>query len=111
MFSSCGDGLLITGQPPNLGDNPTGPALDWLRQHGWQTHPDLLCPAHAHGSPTARSFAAGDSFLTDNPDIRARWFGVVVCATPRLGELGRGITIPWRVLAALITAQQPRGLP
>jgi hypothetical protein len=39
-------------------------------------------------------------------DIRARWFGVVVCATPRLGELGRGITIPWRVIAALITAQQ-----
>jgi hypothetical protein len=26
-------------------------------------------------------------------DIRARWFGVVICATPRLGELGRGITI------------------
>jgi hypothetical protein len=44
-------------------------------------------------------------------DIRARWFGVVVCATPRLGGLGRGITIPWRVIAALITAQQPRGLP
>ena len=44
-------------------------------------------------------------------DIRARWFGVVVCATPRLGELGRGITIPWRVVAALITAQQPRGRP
>ena len=41
-------------------------------------------------------------------DIRARWFGVVVCATPRLGELGgRGITIPWRGIAALITAQQP----
>ena len=38
-------------------------------------------------------------------DNRARWFGVVICATPRLGELGRGITIPWRVVAALITAQ------
>ena len=46
--ADCGDGPLITGQPPDLGDNPTGPALDWLRQHGWQTHPDLLCPAHAH---------------------------------------------------------------
>ena len=32
-----------------------------------------------------------------------RWFGVVVCATPRLGELGRGITIPWRVSAACQT--------
>jgi hypothetical protein len=46
--ADCGHGPLITGQPPDLGDNPTGPALDWLRQHGWQTHPDLLCPAHAH---------------------------------------------------------------
>ena len=42
-------------------------------------------------------------------DIRARWFGVVICATPRLGEPGRGVTIPWHVIAALITAQQPRG--
>jgi hypothetical protein len=40
----------------------------------------------------------------DGWDIRARWFGVLICATPRLGELGRGITIPWRVIAALITA-------
>jgi hypothetical protein len=39
-------------------------------------------------------------------DIRARWFGVVICATPQVGELGCGITIPWRVIAALITAQQ-----
>ena len=36
-------------------------------------------------------------------DIRARWFGVVICATPRLGVLDRGITIPWRVIAAQIT--------
>ena len=42
-------------------------------------------------------------------DIRPRWFGVVICATPRLGELGRGITIPWRVIAAQITMQQLRG--
>ena len=41
-------------------------------------------------------------------DIRARWSGVVICATPRLGELGRGDIIPWRVIAAQITAQQPR---
>jgi hypothetical protein len=33
---------------PAPGDHPAGPALNWLRQHGWQTHPDLLCPAHAH---------------------------------------------------------------
>ena len=65
--ADCGDGPLITGQPPGLGDHPAGPALNWLRQHGWQTYPGLLCPAHAHLSPTARSFAAGDSFLTDTP--------------------------------------------
>jgi hypothetical protein len=34
---------------------------------------------------------------------------VVICATPQLGELGRGITIPWRVIVAQITAQQYRG--
>ena len=42
-------------------------------------------------------------------DIRARWFGVVICAMPRLSVLGLGITIPWRVIAAQITAQQYRG--
>lgn len=45
--ADCCDGPLITGQPPGLGDHPSGPALDWLREHGWQTHPELLCPAHA----------------------------------------------------------------
>ena len=40
-------------------------------------------------------------------DIRARWWGVVVCATPQLGELGRSITIPWRVIAAQIATQRP----
>ena len=38
----------------------------------------------------------------DGWDIRGRWFGVVVVATPRLGELRRGETIPWRVIAAQI---------
>jgi hypothetical protein len=51
----------------------------------------------------------GVDVATGGWDIRARWFGVVICATPRLGELGRGITIPWRIVAALITAQRPRG--
>jgi hypothetical protein len=42
-------------------------------------------------------------------DIRGRWFGVVVGATPRLGELRRGETIPWRVIAAQIAPPQRRG--
>jgi hypothetical protein len=37
-------------------------------------------------------------------DIRGRWFGVVVVATPRLGELPRGQTIPWRVAARHIAS-------
>ena len=34
---------------------------------------------------------------TDGWDIRGRWFGVVVAATPRLGELRRGETTAWRM--------------
>ena len=42
-------------------------------------------------------------------DIRGRWFGVVVGATPRLGELPRGQTIPWRVIAAQLAPRDGRG--
>ena len=45
--AGCGDGPLVTGQPPDLGDHPGEVVLDWLRGHGWQTQPQLLCPAHA----------------------------------------------------------------
>jgi hypothetical protein len=33
-------------------------------------------------------------------DVRGRWSGVVAGATPRPGEVPRGQTIPWRVIAA-----------
>ena len=42
-------------------------------------------------------------------DIRGRWFGVVVGATPRLGELRRGEVIPWRVIAAQLAPRERRG--
>ena len=42
-------------------------------------------------------------------DIRGRWFGVVVGATPQTGELRRGETIPWRVIAAQIAPRKRRG--
>jgi hypothetical protein len=45
----------------------------------------------------------------DGWDIRGRWFGVVVGATPRLGELRRGETIPWRVIAAQLARRERRG--
>jgi hypothetical protein len=44
----------------------------------------------------------------DGWDICGRWFGVVVGATPRTGELPRGETIPWRVIAAQIAPRTPR---
>ena len=53
-----------------------------------------------------RDELSGVDVAADGWDIRARWFAVVICATPRPGELGRGITIPWRAIAALIKAQQ-----
>ena len=45
----------------------------------------------------------------DGWDTRGRWFGVVVGATPRLGELRHGETIPWRVIAAQLAPGERRG--
>jgi hypothetical protein len=36
-------------------------------------------------------------------------FGAVVGATPRTGELRRGETIPWRMIAAQIAPRERRG--
>ena len=43
--SCCGNGPLISGQPPELGDRLAAPALEWLHARGWQLHPQPLCPA------------------------------------------------------------------
>ena len=43
--SCCGNGPLVTGQPPELGDRLAAPALDWMHSRGWQLHPQPLCPA------------------------------------------------------------------
>jgi hypothetical protein len=45
----------------------------------------------------------------DGWDIRGRWFGVMVGATPRLGELPRGQKVPWRVIAAQIAPRERHG--
>jgi hypothetical protein len=55
-----------------------------------------------------RDELTGVDVRVDGWDIRGRWFGVVVAATPRTGELPPGQTIPWRVIAAQI-AQRDRG--
>jgi hypothetical protein len=57
-----------------------------------------------------RDGLTGVDVLVDGWDIRGRWFGVVVAATPRLGELRRGETIPWRVIAAQIAPRESRDL-
>jgi len=56
-----------------------------------------------------RDELTGFDVRIDGWDIRGRWFGVVVGATPRLGELRRGETIPWRVIAAQIAPGERRG--
>ena len=56
-----------------------------------------------------RDELAGVDVRIDGWDIRGRWFGVVVVATPRLGKLRRGETIPWRVIAARIAASSRPG--
>jgi hypothetical protein len=57
-----------------------------------------------------RDELTGVDVRTDGWDIRGRWFGVVVAATPRTGELPRAETIPWRVIAAQIAPPERRGL-
>jgi len=56
-----------------------------------------------------RDELTGADVHVDGWDIRGRWFGVVVGATPRLGELRRGETIPWRVIAAQLAPRGHRG--
>ena len=56
-----------------------------------------------------RDELTGVDVRVDGWDMRGRWFGVVVGATPRLGELRRGEMIPWRVIAAQITPRERRG--
>jgi len=55
-----------------------------------------------------RDGLTGVDVRIDGWDIRGRWFGVVVGATPRTGELDRSETIPWRVIAAQIAPPERR---
>jgi hypothetical protein len=56
-----------------------------------------------------REELTGVDVRIDGWDIRGCWFGVVVGATPRLGDLRRGETIPWRVIAAQLAPREHRG--
>ncbi len=56
-----------------------------------------------------RDELTGVDVRMDGWDIRGRGCGVVVGATPRTGELRRGQTIPWRMIAAQIAPRERRG--
>ena len=56
-----------------------------------------------------RAELTGVDVRTGGWDIRSRWFGVDG-ATLRTGELPRGETIPWCVIAAQIAPRERRGL-
>ena len=56
-----------------------------------------------------RDELSGIDVRADGWDIRGRWFGVVVEATPRRGALPRGETILWRMIASLIAPRERRG--
>jgi hypothetical protein len=56
-----------------------------------------------------RDELSGIDVRADGWDIRGRWFGVVVEATPRLGALPRGETVSWRMIASLIAPRERRG--
>ena len=56
-----------------------------------------------------RAELTGVDVRIDGWDIRGRWFGMVIGATPRTGELRRGQTIPWRVIAAQLAPGERRG--
>jgi hypothetical protein len=58
--------------------------------------------------PLCREELTGLDVRIDGWDIRGRWFGVVVGATPRMGELRRGETIPWRVISAQLAPRERR---
>jgi hypothetical protein len=65
-------------------------------------HPDDLWQLY-------RAELSGIDVRADGWDIRGRWFGVVVEATPRLGALPRGETVSWRMIASLIAPRERRG--
>ena len=66
---------------------------------------------HRFSAPTgcAAMSSIGVDVRAGGWDIRGRWFGVVVGALPRLGQLPHGETITWRVIAAQIAPGERRG--
>ena len=90
-----------------------GDTREYLRRFLPGARPHLAAVAgivhHEDLWQLCRDELTGVDVCIDGWDIRGRWFGVVVGATPRTGELRRGQTIPWRVIAAQIAPGERRG--
>jgi len=56
-----------------------------------------------------RDELTGVKVRIEGRDIRGRWLAVVAGATPLTGELRRGETIPWPVIAAQLAPRQYHG--
>jgi hypothetical protein len=92
--------------------NPTETLIAARRLAGARPHLAAVAGIVHHEDlwQLCRDELTGVDVRSDGWDIRGRWFGVVVVATPRLGQLRRGETIPWRVIAAQLAPRQGRGL-
>ena len=58
--SCCGNGPLITGQPPELGAQLVESALDWMHSRGWQLHPPTAMPRRSQIAASIESRDAQD---------------------------------------------------
>ena len=90
---------------------PTETLIAARRLAGTRPHLAAVAPIADPGDfgRVCQDELTGVDVRQDGWDIRGRWFGVVVVATPRLGELRRGEVIPWRVFAAQLAPRQ-RGI-
>jgi hypothetical protein len=111
---SCGERVLEVAGSPELAAR--GASVSWIVDTLTSAEKAIAARKIAAMRPSVAALAgiaapegcrdelSGIDVAAGGWDIRARWFGVVICATPRLGKLGRGVTISWRFIAA----QQPR---
>jgi len=69
--SGCGDGPLITGQPPELGDLLAPPAPDRLHCRGWQLHPAAAMPRRPEIAASIESPCAMTLRILHQPSSQA----------------------------------------
>ena len=86
--SGRGDGPLITGQPPELGDQLAPPARDWLHSRGWQLHPRAAMPRRPEIAASSKSPCAMTLRILHQSSSQAdseRFFAFAMLGCARLG--------------------------